>query len=296
MQDKRLELYITFKCNNNCLFCVEKENRLRYKDRQIFKDKADVFKQLTAYKNQGYNHLNLLGGEPFMAQQISDVLQAAKGLGFKIALATNGSLLADEKLAKQCLPLIDDLIVSIHGHSPELMAAQSGNKNLHKNLLSALKNIKKYFKGRLLKANCVVNKLNCKFLPDILKFVKDAGIKEINLTGLDIRAYNKDWAVSFLEIKPLINELVEYSLNENLILRFADFPLCALGDNFHLANHLFFDQREKIYLEGEREGGEDFSRDKIKLEICSHCLKNELCQGVDQAYYELFGDQGLQAF
>jgi len=294
MLEKRLELYITFKCNNNCLFCIEKENRLRYKNKQIFKDDQDIFAQLSKYRKNGYSHLNLLGGEPFLDKNITKILTIAKKLNFKIALATNGSLLANEKIAAETLPLIDDLIISIHGHNNDLVTKLSQNKQLYQNLLSGLANTRKYFKGRLLKVNCVINKFNYKYLLEILKFIKLHGVNEVNLTSLDITDYNKDLAINFVKLKPLIKQLVEFSKSQDMILRFSDIPLCILGDYFYLSNHLFFDQRDKYYLEGDKE--ENVERNKIKPKICKKCSKQEICQGLDFKYHKILGDKALKPF
>jgi len=187
--------------------------------------------------------------------------------------------------------LIDDLIISIHGHNQELIEKQSKNKNLHKNLIKALANINKYFNGRVLKANCVINKLNYRFLPEIVKFIDQSKIKEINLTSLDIRDYNKSLSINFNKLMPTINKIVTYSQENNLILRFSDIPLCLLGEHQHLANDLYFDNREKYYHDGKKD--KNFGRAKIKIKACEKCNKNNICLGIDEDYYHQYGDKGL---
>src|SRR4030042_4749282 len=103
--DKRVEIYVGFKCNNNCVFCVEKNERMKNKDKILYQDLNEIEDKVKALKNQGYNHINFLGGEPFLEKNFLPFLQIAKKYGFSTAVTTNGSLLADEEIAKSHLPL-----------------------------------------------------------------------------------------------------------------------------------------------------------------------------------------------
>src|SRR4030042_5749741 len=103
MQDKKLEIFSTFRCNNDCIFCVQKENRKKYKDLNIFKNKRNILKILNFYAQKGYKYINFLGGEPFIERNFFDLLKAAKKMNFITALATNGYYLANPKIARKFL-------------------------------------------------------------------------------------------------------------------------------------------------------------------------------------------------
>lgn len=286
MKEKRLEIYVTFKCNNNCVFCVEKENREEYGHIDLFKGKKEIEETFTKYKKQGYNHVNLLGGEPFIINNLEEILRSAKTNNFTVALATNGFFLANDYKAKKLLPLIDDLVVSIHGHNEKLVYLQSGNRNLYKNLALALINIDKYFKGRLLKANCVINKYNYKYLSELLKFIAKFKFQEINFSSMELRKANLSYAVQFSKLAPLTKGLVESAKKYNIILRFSEFPLCVLGDNYFLANDFYFNDRDKFMIDNKT--AEIFSRSKVRLKECTSCDKSEICPGVDSEFFSLF--------
>ncbi|MBD3359220.1 MAG: radical SAM protein [Candidatus Buchananbacteria bacterium] len=294
MKEKRLEIFITFKCNNDCLFCVEKTNKDKYKGKQIFRDKQHIEEELNKYRKQGYTYLNLLGGEPFLAKDFSTILQTSKSLGFVVALATNASVLSSEKIAEQYLPYIDELIVSIHGHNKLLINQISQNPNLYDKLIKGLNNIKKYFKGRLLKANCVINNLNHKYLLDILKFINKFNIKEVNLTYMDIDKYCQNYVVKMEDLRPLIKPLVDYSEQQNMVLRFSELPYCVLGDYYYLANDLYFQNRDKYFVDGKKD--KVYFWKKYKGKVCQDCNVTDICKGLNKDYYKLYGDKELIAF
>ncbi|MCX6745846.1 MAG: radical SAM protein [Candidatus Parcubacteria bacterium] len=289
--DKRVEIYIGFKCNNDCVFCVERNSRLKNRDKILYHNLTEIEDKIKSLKNQGYNHLNFLGGEPFLEKIFLPFLQTAKKYGFSTAVTTNGSMLAIEEIAQSHLPLINDLIVSIHGHTEELIVKQTNNSRLFTGLKNVFINIKKYFKGRLLKANCVINKLNYNNLKEIVKFIHANGISEISLTNMSIKGYNNDYIVPLSEIKKIIPEIADYAKENNLIIRFSDLPFCILGDNYFLTNEIFADERVKLNAENKEES---FWRPKIKTEKCNECKLKDLCLGLDLEYYKLFGDGELE--
>ncbi|MCX6744501.1 MAG: radical SAM protein [Candidatus Parcubacteria bacterium] len=287
MPENKLELFITYKCNNDCVFCIQKDNRQKHKDLSAFKDSRDVFNTLSFYAQKGYKYINFLGGEPFIEDNFVDILQTAKKLNFTTALATNGFYLADKNIAQKALPLIDELVISIYGHNQKLFAKLSQNKQLYANLVKALKNVGIYFKGRLLKANCVINLYNYKDLLNIIKFINKNNIKEVNFTSMEILDHNKPYAVSFGSIKPVIKKVIEYGHKNKMIVRFAEVPFCLLGDDYYLADELFTMDRD-IYdynMKKEKPG-----RLKRKIKKCCGCNLDMICPGIDTEYLGLFGE------
>ncbi|MCX6743846.1 MAG: radical SAM protein [Candidatus Parcubacteria bacterium] len=282
---KKLEIFTTFKCNNDCIFCVQKENREKYKNLKIFGGKEDAMKILKQYLDKGYNYINFLGGEPFSEPSFIVILRHAKKLNFVTALATNGCYLADSKIAKESLPLIDELIVSIYGHNQELISKQSRNPQLYGKLVKACKNINKYFKGRLLKANCVINRYNYKYLLNIIKFINKCQIKEVNFTSMEIQGHNKKYAVEFKLIKDQLQKAVEYGLKNRMIVRFSEIPFCVLGENYCFADELFTMPRD-IYNHHNKI--EKHGRPKERLPECKICEIENICPGIDSKYIKLF--------
>ncbi len=288
---KRFEIYIGFKCNNDCVFCIEKRNREKFKQKKVLQTEKKIRELFNKYKAANYNHVNLLGGEPFLENNFLQILKIAKEYNFLTAVTTNGSVLANEKVAQTHLPFIDDLIISIHGHNQDLVNKQCNNKALFSQQARAMQNIKKFFKGRILKANIVINNINYQYLNDIVRYIIEKGIKEISLTSMAIEDYNKDYAIKFDKLKPYLNEISE-GMSDDVKLRFADIPFCILGENYFLANNLYFDRRDKFDIKGKEVV---FDRKKYKNSECQKCPYSELCLGIDSDYVKLFGDNELKA-
>lgn len=84
---KDLCIEIIEKCPNNCMFCsscsnIDKDMIIQFED---FKRVVDYF-----YSNYGIGELSISGGEPFMHQDLYEMIKYSKSLGIKTVLFTSG--------------------------------------------------------------------------------------------------------------------------------------------------------------------------------------------------------------
>lgn len=91
----RVMFELTYKCNFNCKHCYVPEG---YRETGELKTK-EVFSILDQLADIGCFYLGFTGGEPFMREDINDILWYARKNGFEIIIYTNGSLL-DKQMIK----------------------------------------------------------------------------------------------------------------------------------------------------------------------------------------------------
>ena len=84
---KRVYLEITNVCNLSCSFCPGTKRKKHFLTADEFAFLAD---RLTGHTEYLYLHVM---GEPLLHPQLAEILHIAAGLGFKICLTTNGTLL-----------------------------------------------------------------------------------------------------------------------------------------------------------------------------------------------------------
>jgi radical SAM protein with 4Fe4S-binding SPASM domain len=92
----RVMFELTYRCNFNCKHCYVPKS---YRKRWELKTK-EVFSVLDELKNIGCFYLGFTGGEPFLREDIMQILWYAKRKGFEVIIYTNG-LLIDEKIANE---------------------------------------------------------------------------------------------------------------------------------------------------------------------------------------------------
>ena len=83
------ELYLTDSCNMQCSFCGSWNQNGVSNNLHIEKIKQ----YLTELCNKGYRYLSLSGGEPFLYEDLYEVIEYANQKGFLINVTTNGLMI-----------------------------------------------------------------------------------------------------------------------------------------------------------------------------------------------------------
>ncbi len=97
----RVMFELTYHCNFYCRHCYVPQD---YRKRKGELETKEVFSILDQLKDIGCFYLGFTGGEPFIREDIIDILWYAKRKGFEIIIYTNGSLI-DEKIADKLATL-----------------------------------------------------------------------------------------------------------------------------------------------------------------------------------------------
>src|SRR5579871_1132944 len=86
-------LYVTERCNQACVFCLEEDGLALRPDLprpQVLADLADL-------RARGAEHITFMGGETFLRKDLPELLAETKKLGFtRVGVTTNGTALAHE--------------------------------------------------------------------------------------------------------------------------------------------------------------------------------------------------------
>jgi MoaA/NifB/PqqE/SkfB family radical SAM enzyme len=92
----RVMFELTYRCNFYCKHCYVPQG---YRKKGELKTK-EVFSIMDQLADIGCFYLGFTGGEPFIREDMIDILWYAKKLGFEIIIYTNGSLINKERAAE----------------------------------------------------------------------------------------------------------------------------------------------------------------------------------------------------
>jgi pyruvate-formate lyase-activating enzyme len=109
LPDRIIHLHPTRLCNLACLHCYSESRP----GRRGGLDPGTVIRGLGVLADEGYEAVSLSGGEPLVYRDIGPVVRAAKELGFRVAMITNG-LLVDGRNAPVVAGL-DAMAISFDG-------------------------------------------------------------------------------------------------------------------------------------------------------------------------------------
>ena len=136
---------LTSKCNQSCVYCeINKTSSIIRDSEQL--DKDDLFWIIDQMALIGIKRLSLCGGEPFLFNDIIDVVAYASEKTIVCNISSNGMVLCEktlEELAilKKCQTHVN---ISIDSFNDDIQSKVRGNRSALKNALCAIKVLQRH--------------------------------------------------------------------------------------------------------------------------------------------------------
>jgi MoaA/NifB/PqqE/SkfB family radical SAM enzyme len=291
---KKIILELNSTCNNNCIYCYIPEiNRKEHKEKEIeyFKKALNKFKFT--------KNVDFTGGEPTLYSNLIPLIKYAKKIGYKsINLVTNGRRLAYEKYLQKILDAgINRIILSLEGPNKKITESITRCPGSYKQTREALKNIKK--NNIEFGLTIVINKLNYKFINEMVKQTIEFGAKFLNIQF--ILPYVEDKKVickkiskyaipTYKESLPFIKEALEENKNK-IKINIHFLPFCLLpGYESNIMSEALKKNRLIInYDEYEYNMGDHLEKGGIKIKKCKNCTYENKCAGFFKSYAKELG-------
>ena len=292
---KCFELILNYNCNARCAFCSQGDF-----DKSLNAPFAAVARNIYSAYKDGYRRLGFTGGEPLISPDILKAVALGKSVGFRfIRVQTNGIKLADpafcRALGKAGLTFCKFSFTSDSAAEHDALVGVPGAL---KKALAGLENLRK-LKIRL-GTNILVNRLNYKRLPEIIKFYLERGITNFVII---YPVYNgamaknaKKLGVSLPSCERYFGEDVKTMEAAGLPgeILFLNTPPCFLGGREKLAIGLdLFNTLVTDPLGGTTDLDANAEAAKVKGPPCGSCALKIKCRGADVHYLANFGWKGF---
>lgn len=174
---------ITDACTNECLHCYNKERygKRRLRTGGIAADKAyrQIVRQL---KDEGFDGVYLVGGEPLMSGKLLEIVREAKTQGMGVGIGTNGMLLVPPLSEALLDAEVDSIVVSLEGASARTNDAVRGDGTFER----VLRNVDRFQAARRRKGSAagfglslIANALNLEDIPELYPFAAVHGFDAI---------------------------------------------------------------------------------------------------------------------
>jgi len=300
---RRLELHLSYTCGQSCAFCSESVRMDRWRHAPLKGEEISAV--LIKRRKAGFNHVTFTGGEPTAHPLLPVALAAARKLGFNTYLTTNGGLFAQEKYAREVLPLLDEVCLSVHGPDAESHDAAAGTPGSFGRAMKALANIENHGESVYLLTNTVVTRRNWDRLEETLALltshpkIRHCLLSNVAPEGRAARAY-KSLAVPLTQWRERVPALARPFESNGVVLRLFGLPLCALDGRHELSNDAHFSPRVTVERRGARGkpgltaiASSDASRRRSKPVVCRSCEASGDCAGVFDRYLAVYGSSEL---
>lgn len=283
---KETHINPTYKCNNNCIFCVEGKNPEFTEGIEL--PFSEVKKQLLDKRTEN-DTLILSGGEVTLKHDIHEIVNAASRLYDTIYIPTNGRSFANKDFLNKFLEQVEDnsslrFLISMHGHDAETHEKHTRVKGSFDEAVKGIQNLTKA--GQLVTTNTVVTKWNCKHIPEMAMLLVSSGVKFIDFTMIFPMGHALD------NYDSLCPDMVETAKNIEQVIDVFDqtkftakgFPCCLFAEKY----------QENIMKKCEKSDSTCSDNCLLKRQensFCDECIYKDNCLGVSHYYLTLYGEE-----
>lgn len=197
---------LTNECNYGCKYCIFSSTGRRPVGELTTQE---VFHTLEELKKLNFSHIKFTGGEPFLREDLLDILQYAHHLGFLIDLSTNASKINVVNAQQLSLLSLSYIHVSLDGFNQISHEAVRGKKSFEPTI-KGLTILSQYLSN--IRIGCVLHKFNEYEIKNMIDFFNSFNVEKIAFSIMQPagRLKEKSDLLISRDIYELYLELEEY--------------------------------------------------------------------------------------
>lgn len=230
-------LFLTNKCNSNCIFCPDSDE-IRKNDKEYVED---ALKLLELYP-ETIRHIGITGGEPtLLKDNFFNILSECKNKfpNIEYTIISNGRMFFYKDFCYKYIeskPLNTTIAIPLHGYNEETHDKVTRVNGSFRQTVIGLKNL--LLLKEKIEIRIVLNKTNYNSLYKIINLIINnfSGIKEVNILSLELlgnagKNY-KDFWVEKNEINSSLHSCIPLLIKNKIKVNLYNFPLCFLNSEF----------------------------------------------------------------
>jgi organic radical activating enzyme len=273
---KRVDIKTGFLCNNNCLFCVQANNKL--KGNRSFED---IKKDLTDSKKR-CEGIVLTGGEVTIRKDFIQIVEFAKELGYtNIQIQTNGRMFSSMDFCKKVINAgATEISPALHGYCKEQHNYLTQTEGAFNETVKGIINMKKL--GARILTNTVIVKSNYRSLDKIAHLLVKLKVDQFQFAFVHAMGNawsNYDSIVPRMSlVMPSVFKGLDIGINASVRVMTEAIPYCLM----------------KGYEKFLAEKNTDLKKNinsfflKSKKEYCNNCFWIKKCDGKWKDDYVFF--------
>lgn len=179
-----LQWHLTERCNLACSHCYQTGDHRLEMDTAAIREIAGEVSEMVEDWGQRYSlsfapSFNITGGEPFLRQDLFQILELLKALGWENYLLTNGTLIDAEK-ARRLRGLADGVQVSMEGTEAvhDAVRGPGGFRAAVEGVVHLVE------AGIRVSLNATISRLNARHLPDLVALGRGLGVERVGFSRL----------------------------------------------------------------------------------------------------------------
>jgi radical SAM protein with 4Fe4S-binding SPASM domain len=176
----RLDLALTYRCNNDCAHCYNVAPHSRGEGELTT---ADWKRVLDKAWELGIPHIIFTGGEPTLRDDLPELIAHAESNGQITGLNTNGRRLADERFLARLLEAgLDHVQITLESSRPEVHDEMVRAKGAFRQTVQGIRNA--LASPLFVMTNTTMLRVNVETIPETLDFLAELGVPTVGLNAL----------------------------------------------------------------------------------------------------------------
>jgi len=277
-RQRKVIVNLTYRCNNHCVFCAVGDRPKEDADINV------VLSALKRYRQEGFELLDIDGGEPTLHEKLFTVVEEGRHLGYrKISLITNARRSSYPAYARRLVDSgIDEVLVSLHAGDQELHERLTGARGSYQQTLTGIENLLKFIGNpERVAINTTLVKNNISDCEKLGKMLERMEIRRWNLQV--VTPFGRAKAEQVPEEDELKRRLTGLltKLSGKMNIQIVNCPPC-LVPGFEEKAALDFNKaaRDMVFVGQAGENLQDFLSQRRKQDKrCSRCAYMILCPG-----------------
>jgi radical SAM protein with 4Fe4S-binding SPASM domain len=179
----RLDLALTYRCNNDCAHCYNIEHPSLTSGTKSELSTADWIRVLDRAWDLGIPHIIFTGGEPTLREDLPELIAHAEQNGQITGLNTNARRLSDPHYVEKLVAAgLDHVQITVESHSAEVHDLMVRKKGAFPQTIAGLKNA--LASSLYVMTNTTMLRTNAHTIPATLDFLADTGVPTVGLNAL----------------------------------------------------------------------------------------------------------------
>jgi radical SAM protein with 4Fe4S-binding SPASM domain len=210
----RMDLALTFKCQNNCVHCYAGgPHETAELNTSQWKEVIDRLSQI------GIFILTFTGGEPTLREDLSELLQYAQNKGMVTGLITNGRKLKDIEYVKTLEKVgLDFVQVTLESHQPKVHDLMTAAEGSWKETVAGIKNA--VHSQIYVTTNTTLSKYNAPEFLKTIDYIKELDVAAFGCNSLiysgKANAVSQEFALPIEALKELLPKIRDKAQQLNL--------------------------------------------------------------------------------
>jgi radical SAM protein with 4Fe4S-binding SPASM domain len=175
----RMDLAVTYRCNNNCSHCYNARSR-NFPEM----DTTSWKRVLEKIWNAGIPHVVFTGGEPTLRDDLPELIAYAGKLGMISGINTNGRRLKDKTFVEALIAAgLDHIQVTLESHDPAIHDRMVAAPGAWHDTTAGIRTILQYPQLYMM-TNTTLLQVNSPYLMETMQFIHSLGVPTMGINAL----------------------------------------------------------------------------------------------------------------